>query len=169
MRTISVDDDVFEFLVEKVMHTGESTSSFLRRELELKPSDAPIPAKMAPATGGATHRPSLLADFVLRPEFLVYHDVVSRYLGLLAWLYKQDPDGFKRLVDVGGRKRKYFALSSDELNASGRSVMPKRVPNSPFWAATNNSTALKRRIMVQVMRVLGYSAGDVGIALTVLK
>ena len=169
MRMIEVEDDIFEFLVGKITGFGETPSAVLRRELNLRKQAHLAPLQTQPAISKTAQTASPLAKFVDRPEFLVHPDVVSRYLGLLSWLYNRDPEGFKRITAIGGRKRKYFALSSQELDASGRMVMPKGIPNSPFWAVTNNATALKRKILEQVMRVLGYSPADIGIALSVLK
>ncbi len=169
MRIIEVEDDIFDFLVGKITGFGETPSAVLRRELNLRKQAQLAPLQTQSAISKTAQTASPLAKFVDRPEFLVHPDVVSRYLGLLSWLYNRDPEGFKRITAIGGRKRKYFALSSQELDASGRMVMPKGIPNSPFWAVTNNATALKRKILEQVMRVLGYSPADIGIALSVLK
>jgi negative modulator of initiation of replication len=168
MRTIAVEDDVYNLLAENTLRTGETTSSILR--VLLAPANVSV-SRPRPLNlqSNPLQTSSPLSEFIARPEFLVHPDVVSRYLGLLSWLHGRDPNGFKRIAAIGGRKRKYFATTADELEATGRMVMPKRIPNTPFWAVTNNATALKRKILEQVMRVLGYSTSDITTALSVLK
>jgi negative modulator of initiation of replication len=171
MPTIEIEEDIYRFLAEKVMSSGETVSTVLRKELNSKRAyiQASNPNQTPVAVARTPLQASPLSEFLDRPDFLVHPDVVSRYLSLLSWLYNRDPDKFKRVASIEGRKRRYFALTPKELEDSGVSVMPRRIPSSPFWAVTNNATAHKRRILEQVMRVLSYSAADVSTALSALK
>lgn len=101
-----------------------------------------------------------IAGFLNSPHYLVRGSAVERFLSILAWLYNQHPEKFEKVVLLSGRKRRYFATGPEELEASGNSVMPKHIPNSPFWVITNSPTQLKKQMMEDVMRVLGYDASS---------
>jgi len=71
-------------------------------------------------------------------------------------LHKHHPEKFDKVLLLNGRKRRYFAKTEKELEESGSSVMPKRIPDSPYWVFTNSPTELKKQVITDVMRVLGY-------------
>jgi len=89
---------------------------------------------------------------------LVHANHVQRFLAVLSWLHKQNPSEFAKVKGLRGSNRLYFAESEQDLEASGSSVNPKRVPNSPFWVVTNSPTQGKKQLLSKVMRVLGYDA-----------
>ena len=79
----------------------------------------------------------------------------------MSWLYKENPEKFEKVLLLNGRKRRYFAKSASELEDSGNSVMPKPIPNSPFWVFTNSPTELKKQLIGDVMRLLGYELSTI--------
>jgi negative modulator of initiation of replication len=91
------------------------------------------------------------------PAFKAQPDVVGRFLYILSCVHKRYPEQFKKVLAISGRRRKYFAVSSEELEESGNSVFPKQIPHSPFWVITNNDTPKKRRMIRDVLKLVGYS------------
>ncbi len=107
-----------------------------------------------------TNGSGTVAAFLNSPTYLVRGSAVEKFLSILSWLYSENREKFEKVLLLSGRKRRYFAKTSDELDASGNSVMPKRVPNSPFWVITNSPTQLKKQMVEDVMRILGYDASN---------
>jgi negative modulator of initiation of replication len=166
MKTIEINDRIYEFLLRQTKHFGESESDVLERVLNLAPSSngqngggQPNPGTPA---GGQTGASSSLKDpvaaFLNSPPFLAQGNAVGRFLSILSWLYSQHVDKFDKILLLNGRKRKYFARTADELDASGSSVKPKQIPNTPYWVVTNSPTQLKKRIIRNVLRLLGYAS-----------
>ncbi len=149
MKSIQIEDDVYGYLLKNAMEIGESASSILRRLLGI--------------SGGSTGRTSSdlpkteISDCLSGSAFKAQSDVVGRFLCILSFIYRADPEKFKKVLDISGKRRKYFALSKKELEDSGRSVYPKQIPSTPAWVITNNDTPKKRRMLQDVMHVLGYS------------
>jgi negative modulator of initiation of replication len=147
MRIIEVTDDIYSYLLSKAEIIGEDASSILRRllEIEVRPrgSDANVPS-------------SEFADFLQSPEFQRQRTATHQFLSILGELHRRRPDAFDRVLTVTGRKREYFGRSRADLASSGRNVEPQSIPDSPYWVMTNASTSYKRRILSEVMTVLGY-------------
>jgi len=161
MRTVEIDDDVFLTLEFTSRFTRVSIPQIVRKlVMQLSPDvDAP--------TGGAAPgsprqkpvpnpRDKSLRDFAESPGFLANRSVVDKFLGVLSFLQKQNPDRFQILESMEGRKRKYIATSEQELRSSGTSVNPKRIPNTGFWVVTNNDTNNKKALLRQALLMLGY-------------
>jgi len=144
MRTIEIEDDVYEHLRQNTSRIGEGASEILRRLLGIsgEPPD---------------EKNSKISECLQDPRFQAQPDVVGKFLFILSYLYKLKPDEFSKVLAISGRKRKYFARSSKELENSGKSVFPKQIPGSPYWVVTNNDTPKKRRMLVDVLRLLEYN------------
>jgi negative modulator of initiation of replication len=165
MQTVEIEDDVYGFLLRSTSRFGESPSDVLKRLLKLTDSRGrqgantgkPVTAQSAQvSTKGANDDP--VVAFLNSPAFLVHGNAVGRFLAVLSWLCKHSPEKFEKVLLLNGRKRRYFAKSADELEASGNSVMPKRIPDTPYWVFTNSPTQLKEQVVADVMRVLGYDS-----------
>jgi negative modulator of initiation of replication len=173
MRTIEIEDDVYEHLrQQQTTFSGETASDVLRRLLRLNSPMSGDPGtessgRSVPPKGVQQLRDDLLREekqkalweFVKGPQFMSERNAVGRFLALLAFLYRQDPVKFAVLERIDGRSRKYFATSESELEQSGTSVHPKNVPGSGYWVVTNNSTNAKRDLILQAMKLLGYDGG----------
>lgn len=105
--------------------------------------------------------PSEVEQWLRSPRFLGETTSLGRFMCLLSFLAEKHGVGFECVLDLSGRKRRYFARSADELEQWGQSVFPKQVARSPYWVVTNTETAKKRQIIESVMRMLGYGASDV--------
>jgi negative modulator of initiation of replication len=168
MQTIEIDDRVFQFLLRNTNRFGESPSEVLERLLKVPfsgngQSDKPqVTGASSPGqTRANTVSKDPIAAFLSSPAFLVQGNAINRFLSTLSWLQSQNSDKFEKVLLLNGRKRRYFARTAEELEASGNSVMPKRIPNTPYWVVSNSPTQLKKQIIADVMRVLGYDPSSV--------
>jgi negative modulator of initiation of replication len=82
-------------------------------------------------------------------------------LSILGFAYKERPQAFEKVLEIGGRRRRYFGRSQQEIISSGRSTHPKKIPGAPFWVMTNADTRQKCDMLRQTLRVLGYSDDDI--------
>lgn len=140
MPQVDLDQEILDYLKSQVRDFGESPSSVLRKLLGLQ--GPPIPDATAPrirTSPGVNHGST----------------AISRYLAILSDLYREYPDRFSRVDEVKGRKRIYFSRSSTLIEASGNSVMPERIPETPYFAATNLSDDKKKHILLDVLLKLG--------------
>ena len=156
MKTIQIDDDIYAFLLSQAQEIGESASSILRRAL---PIDSPS-AVTGKNGGQQTDWECALADFLMSSDFRRLRNVTDRYLAILAELHRRHDSAFEQIEEVAGRKRRYFGKSPEEIEASGRSLEPRKIPGSGYWAMTNASTDYKREILADVLQRFGYGALD---------
>jgi negative regulator of replication initiation len=147
---------------------GEVTGKGLHIDVEELRQQAPTPSgNQSPRTPSPTsafqppadEREKKLGDFLAKPEFRAERSAVGKFLALLAFLYRENGNQFAIVQKFNGRSRKYFAHSEADLEQSGKSVNPKNIPGSLYWVVTNNSTHLKRELLRQVMKGLGYDGG----------
>jgi negative modulator of initiation of replication len=150
MKTIEIEDDVYQFLLRNITQIGESASEILRRLLG-------IPGEPTITISSIERLNTELLKYLNGDDFNTLPSVVDKFLSILSYVYQKDPQQFKKVLEISGKRRKYFALSRKELEESGRSVYPKQIPNSPFWVVTNNDTPKKRRMLRDVLNLLGYS------------
>lgn len=156
MKTVQIEDDLYTYLLKNIKFIGEDASSILRRLLGL----GATANKGSEGHTGLEHKPKVLEECIESHFFKKERDAVGRFLAALSWLSQKHPSDFEKVLDIRGRIRLYFARSPDELQESGNSVMPQRIPNSPYYVVTNNDTPKKKRILNDVLRVLGYSSLD---------
>lgn len=157
MKTVSIEDDVYEFLLKRSTRIGESASDILRRELKIRPNSGNT-GNTSPQTNGSVFASGSLGAFLQTPEFLVESDALGKFLAILSCLHKQDPKKFPAVLNLTGRKRRYFGSSANELEKYGNSVMPRQIKASPYWVISNTDTPKKRQMLSQAMRVLGYDS-----------
>lgn len=152
MKSILVEDDLYSFLVSHTQEIGESATSILRRLLGFQPGNGP-----------ETSRAKLQETFDFLKDWGQFRHLnkTRKFLYILSWAYRKHPQTFERVLSIEGNRRKYFALDGNTLLNSGHSTNPRPIPNSPFWVITNNSTAKKAEILSDVMRLLGYDAGQI--------
>ncbi len=147
MKTIEVDDDLYQYIASNTQHIGESASDILRRLLGVSQGEAPV---AAPAVATAKANGEL-------PESLdSAGSAVGRFLAVLGELHQRHGQDFAKVLEIRGRDRLYFSTDAKALNAAGKSTNPKAIPGSHYWVVTNNNTAKKRAIVSQTLAVLGY-------------
>jgi negative modulator of initiation of replication len=166
MKTIEVEEDVYRFVLRQTESIGESASSILRRLLKIPTPDG------SSVSGNGTAEPDLnreLAAFLQSSRLRGARTATKRFLQILGFACKQVPESFEKILMLpGGRTRVYFARSKEEIERSGRSTHPKRIPDTPYWALTNTDTPQKRDILNTTLRTLGYDSAVVSAAVEVL-
>lgn len=161
---IEVDRDIFDFLRSQVQGFRETESSVLRRLLGLQGSarnggEAPL------ATGPA----SPLDEFLAGPKLRLKRNATDKFLAILAFAHEENSDRFERLLEISGRRRRYFGRSQREIVNSGKSTHPQQIPGTNFWVMTNADTFQKRDILRKALRALGYSDGQARAAARVVE
>ncbi|WP_341501135.1 replication initiation regulator SeqA [Gallaecimonas sp. GXIMD4217] len=149
MKTIEVDDDLYQYIASNTQHIGESASDILRRLLGFAQGAAAAPA-VAKVNGEVPVETLENAG-----------SAVGRFLAVLGELHGKHGQEFAKVLQIRGRDRLYFSTDAKALNAAGKSTNPKAIPGSPYWVVTNNNTAKKRAIVSQTMAVLGYDDGQI--------
>jgi negative modulator of initiation of replication len=174
MRTIDIEDDLYEYLRTQQTTFGESASHVLRRMLKLGvPTHGDSPTHQPAGSSAVPEwlpklaeevqkeieqdpRKKALWEFIKSPRFQSERNAVGKFLSVLAFVYRENREKFAVVESINGRSRKYFGKSESELNKSGKSVHPKNIPGSGYWVVTNNSTQTKRELLMDVLRLLGY-------------
>lgn len=168
MKPIEIDDELYGYLLSKLQRFGETPSETIRREIgyPLSTNGKAPPSVLGPATGSPAGAitTNLSGDelevsrFLGSPVFRSQRQAVDKFLSILSWLHGRHEEKFKvEALGIGGRTRKYFGLSEQDLRQSGNSVNPKLIPGSVIWVVTNNDTPKKRSIIRDVMIALGFS------------
>lgn len=170
MKTIQIEDDLYQYIASQTQNIGESASEILRRLLlgdaqaEVPAVDAPAPAAVEEAKTEVKSEPEAKATSVFnllnKEEVMTQKGAVGRFLFILAALYRAHPNNFDKVLAVRGRERDYFATSSEELEAHGSSIKPKQIPDSIYWVVTNNNTPRKKLIINEVAIALGYDGSE---------
>jgi negative modulator of initiation of replication len=175
MRTIEIEDYIYDYLRQRQTTFSESESQVLERELGLTPPAAHS-AEVRPSGNAVPKinvqglRDELLRDdrdkalweFIQGPKFQSERNVVRKFLALLGFLHRENRDKFVAVESINGRTRKYFAKRESEL--TGTSINPKVIPGSDYWVVTNNSTDSKKSLLVRVLKSLGYRGGLAAVA-----
>lgn len=154
MKTIQIDNEVYSGLLENVSDFGETPNSVLRRLLRLE-GDA--------RSEGSEKSPEISA-LLESMEFRLAKGVVGRFLLILSWLHQRNPNEFHLVENVKGRGRIYFAESAELLKQSGKSVNPKKIPESPYWVISTTPTDLKQDILENVMKLLRCDEDSIRLA-----
>lgn len=151
MKTIEIEEDIHQHLLHNTIDFGETPSTVLRRLLGLT---------VAPREE-ENEKKSEIDKIITSTDFIFARGVVGKFLVLLSELHKLDSTTFTRVEGIQGRGRVYFATDEDTLHKNGRSVNPKRIPNTKYWVITTTPTDLKQDIIERVMRLYKFSAGDI--------
>ena len=156
MQVVLVEDDVYRHLLRNAREIGESPSAILRRLLRLRRRGPRVKRKSPVARAGecgfAPHRPQPGHQ---RCPWLPFE--VQRYLYLLERISERCDGGFALVLRLRGRTRRYFALSAEEIERSGKATAPCRIGTTPYWALTNAPMREKERILRNVMALLGFT------------
>lgn len=146
MKTIEIDDDVYQYIASKTQHIGESASTILRRVLAIKTTDEPI------VQTNKTPNFSTLITLVSSSDFLSEKKLVNRFVLILSTLYLCNPSLFSvAAASLHGSKRRYLAKDQETLLRSGNNTKPKIIPNTPYMVITNSNTARKIFIIESLM------------------
>jgi negative modulator of initiation of replication len=156
MQVLLVEDDVFDHLLRNTREIGESPSAILRRLLRLRTRGARVrrksPIRRAGDPGFARHE---LSEAINGAPWLPLE--VQRYLYLLGRIAQRCDGGFELVLSLRGRTRRYFAMSAEEIERSGKATAPCAIRGTPYWALTNMPMREKERILRNVMALLGFT------------
>jgi negative modulator of initiation of replication len=171
MNQIAIDDETYKYLTLGRAMDGRDWAPFLRGMFDFCVRKDFFVLASSPPTAPPIHSPKdkALMDFVMSPAYLANRNVVGLFLDILSFTYKHDPTAFEALDGRSGRTRIYLAKDRPTLESSGESVNAKQIPNSPFWVVTNNSTPMKKTLLGQVLRSLGYHSAAIGKATDSLR
>ena len=159
MKTIEIDGDVYD-LLKQYGELGEPTSSILRRLFQGKVLAKHSGSASTTNNGISAPKRSDIYEALDNERFKLRRTAVDRFLFLLSWIHSKHPQTFSRVLELGGRSRRYFARTDTELDASGSSVNPQKIPNTEFWVVTNNDTMKKEQILQDVLRLNGYGPAE---------
>jgi negative modulator of initiation of replication len=188
MKTIEIDDDLYQFIASQTQQIGESASDILRRLLIVSLTEAQAPAvpaaknvtktpveesskpvaqaakpvveKMAISAAPADKSGSVF-DFISPQDLSAEQSVVGRFLFILSALSRAHRGDFAQVLEIKGRNRLYFGQSEASLLEAGSSTNPKPIPNTDFWVITNSNTTRKKMMLTEVATKLGYSSAEV--------
>lgn len=163
MKTIQIDDDVYQHIANHTVEIGESASQILRRLFNLSLSGEPSTQS---ATAPQRHE---LAGLLSEPMFSRSTTAVSRMLRILQEVSKQRPSEFHKILKIRGRNRIYFAKSEAEILNSSDSTQPRAIDGTGYWVMTNSPTQMKRQMIRDVLNTLGYSAAAVEATASVIQ
>lgn len=181
MKTIEIDDDLYQFIASQTQQIGESASDILRRLLIASLTEAQAPAipvaksvtktavevapevvvdKIEVSTAPAEKSGSVF-DFISPQDLSAEQSVVGRFLFILSALSRAHRGDFAQVLEIKGRNRLYFGQSEASLLEAGSSTNPKPIPNTDFWVITNSNTTRKKMMLTEVASKLGYSSVEV--------
>jgi negative modulator of initiation of replication len=159
MKTLPIENDVFDLLANRSLQLGRTASDLLREWLAGAPTSLGANALVSD-----TELDPLVA-FMRSPQFKSIPRAVDQYLQVLGWLNKHHAGKFPQVateLPMGGRK--YFAYSQQEITGKGYTG-PRPIPNSSLWALTAMANDHKKRVLGHVLSFLGYSADLVALIL----
>ncbi|MBU2072608.1 MAG: replication initiation regulator SeqA [Gammaproteobacteria bacterium] len=158
MKTIEIDDELYQYIAGQTQRIGESASDILRRLLlgdsSIEPEPLTEPVVVAPVIS------SNIFDLINRQDLQAEQSVVGRFLFILSTLARAHKKQFAKVLDIKGRNRLYFGHSAEELSEAGSSTNPKLIPNTNFWVITNSNTTRKKMMLTETALKLGYSEQD---------
>ena len=170
MKSIEIDEELYQYIAGNTQYIGESASSILRRLLALdneatekdveSSSVEPEPEVVEEAATIDTAEHHNVFDHINKEELMMQRGAVGRFLLILKALYRVHPKEFSKVCDIRGRDRLYFATSESDLAKSGSSTKPRQIPESPYWVITNSNTTRKKMMLTEVAISLGYEEED---------
>ena len=154
MKTIEIDEELYQFIAGQTKHIGEDASSILRRLLNF---NQPEMTKADPILAKENHYP-IFNDLLTSDTFSNEKSIISRFLLLLGALYNYNPALFSiAATSLHGSKRQYLAKDKQSLETSGKNTKPREIIGTPYWVISNTNTARKLYIIESIMSDMGTS------------
>lgn len=160
MKTIEIDDELYQYIAGQTQRIGESASDILRRLLLGDRVAEVEPEVLAVAEPDVTAVSSNIFDLINRQDLQAEQSVVGRFLFILSTLARAHKKQFANVLEIKGRNRLYFGHSAEQLSEAGSSTNPKQIPNTDFWVITNSNTTRKKMMLTETALKLGYSEQD---------
>ncbi|MEH8020694.1 replication initiation negative regulator SeqA [Rheinheimera metallidurans] len=160
MKTIEIDDELYQYIAGQTKKIGESASEILRRLL-LGDAAASVPETVEVITPESVSVVNNnIFDLVHKQDLQAESSVVGRFLFILSALARAHKKQFTKVLEIKGRNRLYFGRSAEELSEAGSSTNPKQIPNTDFWVITNSNTTRKKMMLTETAAKLGYTEQD---------
>lgn len=168
MKTIEVDDELYQYIASQTRHIGESASDILRRMLKMaaaSQSAAPPPKETRQPVAVAQEKPltqvkdkvRAMRELLLSDEYAEQKKAVNRFMLVLTTLYSLDNNAFADATEsLHGRTRVYFAGDEQTLLQNGNQTKPKHLPGTPYWVITNTNTGRKRSMIEHIMQSMQF-------------
>ncbi|MCU6666044.1 MAG: replication initiation negative regulator SeqA [Silvania sp.] len=168
MKTIEVDDELYQFIASQTRHIGESASDILRRMLKIaaaSQSTAPVVKEVRQPAVVAQQKPlnpakdnvRAMRELLLSDEYAEQKKAVNRFMLVLSTLYSLDNKAFADATEsLHGRTRVYFAVDEQTLLQNGNQTKPKQLPGTPYWVITNTNTGRKRGMIEHIMQSMQF-------------
>lgn len=154
MKTIEIDEELYQFIAGQTKHIGEDASSILRRLLNINQIS---PAKQNQLSNSDNHYP-IFNNLLTSETFTNEKSIISRFLLLLGALYNYNPALFAiAATSLHGSKRQYLAKDKESLETSGKNTKPREIVGTPYWVISNTNTARKIYIIESIMSDMGIS------------
>ena len=159
MKMVQLDDDVYAALAERVSGFNETPNDVIRRLIEK--SNSPHKKPSSPPNR-QTNQDQDLANLIDSLDFR-RSDGIDRYFAILKFLHDRSPQIFEKLSEYRrkGGKRINFSKESKEIENSGNSTYPKKIPGTPFFALTNLDNRSKRGILADILPDFGFGSEDI--------
>ncbi|CAM8674325.1 MULTISPECIES: replication initiation negative regulator SeqA [Leclercia] len=168
MKTIEVDDELYQYIASQTRHIGESASDILRRMLKMaaaSQSAAPAPKETRQPVAVVQEKPltqvkdkvRAMRELLLSDEYAEQKKAVNRFMLVLTTLYSLDHNAFADATEsLHGRTRVYFAGDEQTLLQNGNQTKPKHLPGTPYWVITNTNTGRKRSMIEHIMQSMQF-------------
>ncbi|MCX8642385.1 MULTISPECIES: hypothetical protein [unclassified Gilliamella] len=154
MKTIEIDEELYQFIAAQTKHIGEDASSILRRLLKI---NQPVKTTIS-TTSQADNQYTLFNDLLTSDTFVNEKSIINRFILLLGALYNYNPALFSiAATSLHGSKRQYLAKDKESLETSGKNTKPREVIGTPYWVISNTNTARKIYIIESIMSDMGIS------------
>lgn len=154
MKTIEIDEELYQFIAGQTKHIGEDASSILRRLLNI---NSILPIKSNQNLLSQDHY-SIFTNLLTSDTFTTEKSIISRFILLLSALYNYNPALFSiAATSLHGSKRRYLAEDKESLEISGKNTKPREIIGTPYWVISNTNTARKVYIIESMMSDMGIS------------
>ena len=170
MKTIEVDDELYQYIASQTRHIGESASDILRRMLKFSAASQPVtpvvkevravqPVVEAKPVNPVKDKVRAMRELLLSDEYAEQKKAVNRFMLVLSTLYSLDNKAFAEATEsLHGRTRVYFAGDEQTLLQNGNQTKPKHVPGTPYWVITNTNTGRKCSMVEHIMQSMQFPA-----------
>src|SRR6185312_13734699 len=127
MKTIEITDEIYSALAEKVMASNKTLTEVLEDLVGIDKPKAPP----AVGSGSSPSNPdAMLLAFIASSEFKMESSGIGKYLLILSWIQKHEPQRFQMIEKFQRGKRVYFSQNPKQIEDSGKGVTVKRIPGT---------------------------------------
>ena len=168
MKTIEVDDDLYQFIASQTQKIGESASEILRRLLLVPPKIEATSSNIVEPDVLIESQKSAFKVETISFQYLQKQNSIGRFLYILSEIQQQFPETFSRVLEIKGPSRTYFATSKSAL-LEGNGKNPKQIPKTDYWVTGNTNTNKKCSILKEVCNLFNIAEKDTAYLINLLE